>query len=139
MSKSERRKLLGLWIKYRREDLKMTQAGLAKELGYDNAQIISNIERGVSAIPQKRVADFSKVLQCDHLELNLRVLSSSLKDAETAKAADLALKYFPFLRAIDQANESDREAIISFSVSKLNLSKEILVPPSLLKEYAKEV
>ncbi len=139
MSKAERRKLLGLWIKYRREDLKMTQAGLAKALGYDNAQIISNIERGVSAIPQKRVADFSSALQCDNLELNLRVLSSSLKDAETAKAADLALKYFAFLRILDQAPEKDREAILDYSMAKLNVKRDTLIPPNSIQQYQTEV
>lgn len=36
----------------------MTQAELAKALGYDNAQFISNIERGESRLPLNKVRTF---------------------------------------------------------------------------------
>ncbi len=121
MDRSERRKELGKWIKDRREQINMTQASLARNLGYDNAQIISNIERGVSAIPQKRIPDFAEALKSDPVELNFRVLSSSIKDQGTSKASDLALKYFPILQALESAENQKKDEILSFVKNKLDI------------------
>jgi transcriptional regulator with XRE-family HTH domain len=131
MSKLERRKQLGKWLKKMREDASLTQADLAKALGYDNAQIISNIERGVSAIPQKRIKDFAHHLKCEPMELDFRVLSSSVRDSGASKASDLALRYFPLLTAIDRADETKRDEIANYISRTLNLPKEKVSPSEI--------
>lgn len=114
-----------------REDASLTQADLAKALGYDNAQIISNIERGVSAIPQKRIKDFAHHLKCEPMELDFRVLSSSVRDSGASKASDLALRYFPLLTAIDRADETKRDEIANYISRALNLPKEKVTPSEI--------
>lgn len=128
MSKLERRKQLGRWLKQMREEAGLTQADLAKALGYDNAQIISNIERGVSAIPQKRIKDFAQHLKCEPMELDFRVLSSSVRDAGASKASDLALRYFPLLTAIDRADDNLRGEITDYISRTLNIPHEKVSP-----------
>ncbi|MFK8139207.1 MAG: helix-turn-helix domain-containing protein [Bdellovibrionales bacterium] len=116
----EKRKALGQWIKEKRETVRLTQAGLAKALGYDNAQIISNIERGVSAIPQKRISDFAKFLKCEPMELDFRVISSSAREEGATLASTLALKYFPVLRAIDEASPEVKLALLNTIAEQTN-------------------
>jgi len=41
-----------------RQHTRMTQAELARALGYDNPQFISNIERGLSVLPNNKVRTF---------------------------------------------------------------------------------
>lgn len=128
MNKLERRKALGKWLKVKREEVKLTQAGLAKALGYDNAQIISNIERGVSAIPQKRIPDFAQSLKCEPMELDFRVLSSSVRDEGASKASELALKFFPFLNALNHASPEQVDQIISSAASTLGKDARAIAP-----------
>ena len=128
MNKLERRKQLGKWLKAMREAAGLTQADLAKALQYDNAQIISNIERGVSAIPQKRIKDFAHYLKVEPMELDFRVLSSSVRDSGASKASDLALKYFPLLTAIDRADADIRGEITTYISKTLDLPIEKVQP-----------
>ena len=128
MSKLERRKQLGKWLKEMRERAGFTQSDLAKALGYDNAQIISNIERGVSAIPQKRIRDFARHLKCEPMELDFRVLSSSVRDSGASEASDLALRYFPLINAIDKANDIKKSEITSFISRTLEIPEEKVTP-----------
>jgi len=39
----------------------LTQSELAKKLGFNSAQLISNIERGVQAFPVRRIKEFKKI------------------------------------------------------------------------------
>lgn len=55
---------LGLRIKARRKELGMTQAELAKKLGYKTKSSITKIEQGVSDITQTQVRQFAEVLDC---------------------------------------------------------------------------
>lgn len=55
--------MLGLKIKYRREELGMTQAELAAKLGYKNKTTITKIENGTNDIPQNKVAKFATALK----------------------------------------------------------------------------
>ena len=128
MSKLERRKQLGKWLKEMRERSALTQSDLAKSLGYDNAQIISNIERGVSAIPQKRIRDFATHLKCDPMELDFRVLSSSVRDSGASEASDLALKYSPLINAIDKAGDNKRSEISEFISRTLDIPVDKVLP-----------
>lgn len=121
MSKVERRKALGNWLKIRREQAGLTQSALASALHYDNAQIISNIERGVSAIPQKRINDFAKALGTDSMELNFRVLASNVTDSVAAQAADLALEHFPLLLALNKLDQNQRNAAVEEIKARFDL------------------
>ncbi len=58
----EKMKALGLYLKARREEMKLTQNDLATQVGYDQSQIISNIERGVAKIPVAKLPDFARAL-----------------------------------------------------------------------------
>jgi transcriptional regulator with XRE-family HTH domain len=98
MERRLRRKNFGEWLKATRESAGLTQAELAALLSYENPQIISNIERGVSALPTRRIADFAKALRCEAVELEFRWLASSVRNEETARACALALKYLPAMR-----------------------------------------
>lgn len=55
---------LGLRIKARRNELGMTQAELAKKLGYKTKSSITKIEQGVSDITQTQVRQFAEALDC---------------------------------------------------------------------------
>ena len=55
---------LGLRIKARRIELGMTQAELAKKLGYKTKSSITKIEQGVSDITQTQVRQFADALDC---------------------------------------------------------------------------
>lgn len=55
---------LGLRIKARRKEIGMTQAELAKKLGYKTKSSITKIEQGVSDITQTQVRQFAEVLDC---------------------------------------------------------------------------
>lgn len=55
---------LGLRIRTRRNELNMTQAELAKKLGYKTKSSITKIEQGVSDITQTQVKQFAKALDC---------------------------------------------------------------------------
>lgn len=55
---------LGLRIKTRRNELGMTQAELAKKLGYKTKSSITKIEQGISDITQTQVRQFAEALDC---------------------------------------------------------------------------
>ena len=63
--RSEARKALAQYLKSRREALDMTQNQLAKILGYSSAQIVSNWERGVIAVPFVMVKKLVRILDLD--------------------------------------------------------------------------
>ncbi|MFH1222759.1 MAG: helix-turn-helix transcriptional regulator [Pseudomonadota bacterium] len=69
-------KQLGLYLKKRREFLKLTQNDLSSKMNFKTPQFISNIERGVADIPAHRISDYAKVL-----DLDVRELSKMLADA----------------------------------------------------------
>jgi len=56
---------LSNYIKQRRIDKGLTQAEVAKVLGYKNAQFVSNIERGVAGPPPKHIRKLIKLLDLD--------------------------------------------------------------------------
>ena len=53
---------IGRRIKVRRMELNMTQAELAKRLGYKNKTAITKIENGINDITQTKVIEFAKAL-----------------------------------------------------------------------------
>lgn len=58
-------KKLSKLIRQKRKKKKMSQRDLALALGYPNAQIVSNIERGICSLPIKRFKQTSEILSVD--------------------------------------------------------------------------
>ena len=100
MPNKGRRVEFGKWLKLQREAQDLTQMDLARRLAYDNPQIISNIERGFSALPAKRISDFAKHLGCGSLELEVRRMLASAKDDTSVDALRQVLYYLPVLDLI---------------------------------------
>jgi transcriptional regulator with XRE-family HTH domain len=124
MSIQQKRKALGIWLKSQREKHNLTQAEMAKALHYENAQIISNIERGVSSMPAGRIADFAQVLRVSPLELQFRILVSTAKSPEIAFAVNVTLQYIPLIEALQNAPETIRTQIIEMIHRKLEPTKK---------------
>lgn len=54
---------IGERIKYRREQLEMSQDELARRLGYKSRSSINKIENDASGLPQTKIAAIAKVLR----------------------------------------------------------------------------
>lgn len=52
-------------LKAAREKAGVTQDGMAKEMGYKSAQIVSNWERGVCDLPLKKARKFCKIVNME--------------------------------------------------------------------------
>jgi transcriptional regulator with XRE-family HTH domain len=118
MPNKARRVEFGKWLKARREAMQLTQMDLARLLSYDNPQIISNIERGFSALPAKRISDFAKHLSCGSLELEVRRMWAATKDETSASALQQVLAYLPILEIAMQeqiSSETILQAVRSLS------------------------
>ncbi|MES2854608.1 MAG: helix-turn-helix transcriptional regulator [Bdellovibrionota bacterium] len=107
----ERRKVFGNWLRDCRRQAQMTQADLAKALEYDSSQLISNIERGVSLLPSKRIPDFARVLGCSLLELEVRYFQCSARNNSESRMPDLLLKYLTVIELLEFGNASDQQII----------------------------
>ncbi|HMN69380.1 MAG TPA: helix-turn-helix transcriptional regulator [Bdellovibrionales bacterium] len=59
------RKELGYYLKDARENAQLTQNEVAEKLGYSSAQFISNIERGVSVVPLRTLANMIRLYDVD--------------------------------------------------------------------------
>jgi transcriptional regulator with XRE-family HTH domain len=77
----------GQYLKSLRESKKLTQFGVASELGYETAQFISNWERGVSMPPIpviKKIALMYGISEGDlkekYIEQSLTLFEKSLRD-----------------------------------------------------------
>lgn len=68
-----------------REKAKMTQAQVAKELGYKTPQFISNLERMIVPFPLDKAKKFIRITKCS---------SSGLEKAVMAREAARVRKYF---------------------------------------------
>lgn len=97
----ERRKAFGTWLRECRRAARITQAELAKALNYDTSQLISNIERGVSLLPSRRIPDFARALGCSILELEVRYFQCSARNTSESRMPDLLLKYLPVIEALE--------------------------------------
>lgn len=68
-------KVIGKFIKVRRTELGLSQNDLARALGYNTSQYISNIERGLASIPFARIRDMASLLKVDYRHLlNLKLI-----------------------------------------------------------------
>lgn len=68
-------KVIGKFLRVRRTELGLSQSDLARSLGYNTSQYISNIERGLASIPFAKIQEMSSLLKVDtrHL-LNLKLM-----------------------------------------------------------------
>ena len=68
-------KVIGKFIKVRRTELGLSQNDLARSLGYNTSQYISNIERGLASIPFAKIQEMSSLLKVDYRHLlNLKLM-----------------------------------------------------------------
>jgi transcriptional regulator with XRE-family HTH domain len=107
----QRRRAFGIWLRDCRRHAKQTQSELAKALGYDSSQLISNIERGVSLLPSKRIPDFAKVLGCSLLEMEVRYFQCSARNNSESRMPDLLLKYLPVIEVLEFGQASDDKVL----------------------------
>jgi transcriptional regulator with XRE-family HTH domain len=107
----ERRKVFGRWLRDCRRQARITQSELAKALGYDSSQLISNIERGVSLLPSRRLPEFARILGCSLLEMEVRYFQCSAKNTSESRMPDLLLKYLPVIEVLEYGNGSETEVL----------------------------
>lgn len=62
MNKDDKKIAMGIFIRNRRKELKITQDELAKLTGYSDRSSIAKIEKGVVDLSQSKIIDFSKAL-----------------------------------------------------------------------------
>ena len=67
--KMDEKKIIGLFIKHKRQLLDMTQEELAYKVGYKARASVNKIEKGNCDIPTQKINDFAKALQCDVKDL----------------------------------------------------------------------
>ena len=66
-------KQLGLFLKQKRQNVRLTQATVAKILGLEGPQFISNLERGISGLPVKHIVPIAELYNLEISDLGLRV------------------------------------------------------------------
>ena len=113
MNLLERRRVFGQWLRDCRGNAHITQAELAEALGYDSSQLISNIERGVSLLPSKRLPEFARVLGCSMLEMEVRYFQCSARNTSESRMPDLLLKYLPLIEVIEFGNGSETQVAVA--------------------------
>jgi len=104
---SGRRKAFGAWLRECRRRAGITQADLATALGYESSQLISNIERGTSLLPSRRIYDFARVLGCSPLEMEIRYFQCSARTTSESRMPDLLLKYLPMIEKLERGEPSE--------------------------------
>lgn len=114
----DRRKGFGRWLRNCRKQARITQAELAKALGYDSSQLISNIERGVSLLPSKRIPEFARVLGCSLLEMEVRYFQCSARNSSESRMPDLLLKYLAVIEVLEYGRGSDDEVLAAVRMSR---------------------
>lgn len=107
----QRRKNFGKWLRNCRKQARITQADLAKALGYDSSQLISNIERGASLLPSKRIPEFAKVIGCSLLEMEIRYFQCSARNTSESRMPDLLIKYLPLIEVLEYGRGTDEEIL----------------------------
>lgn len=107
----ERRRQFGLWLRDRRKQARITQAELAKTLNYDSSQLISNIERGVSLLPSKRIPEFATALGVSLLEMEVRYFQCSARNTSESRMPDLLLKYLPLIEVLEYGKAEEAEIL----------------------------
>jgi transcriptional regulator with XRE-family HTH domain len=124
-----RRKTFGKWLRNCRKQARITQAELATALGYDSSQLISNIERGVSLLPSKRLPEFARVLGCSLLEMEVRYFQCSARNTSESRMPDLLLKYLPVIEVLEYGRGTEEEVIEAVRQAR-SRAEAVEAPPS---------
>jgi transcriptional regulator with XRE-family HTH domain len=72
--------VLNEMIRKRRREMNLSQGKLSKLLGYDSAQLISNIERGVCHFPKRKLKRLCRVLMLDQQAVYNSLVYQSAKE-----------------------------------------------------------
>jgi transcriptional regulator with XRE-family HTH domain len=126
----QRRKDFGRWLRETRRQARITQSDLAKLLNYDSSQIISNIERGVSLLPSKRLPDFARAIGCSLLEMEVRYFQCSARNTSESRMPDLLMKYLPFIEAMEFGRGSDEDIVRAVKFARQAQAVAIIGSPS---------
>ena len=113
-----RRKDFGRWLRETRRQARITQSDLAKLLNYDSSQIVSNIERGVSLLPSKRLPDFALAMGCSLLEMEVRYFQCSARNTSESRMPYLLMKYLPLIEAMEFGRGTDEELLIALRTAR---------------------
>ena len=116
----QRRKDFGRWLRETRRQARITQSDLAKLLNYDSSQIISNIERGVSLLPSKRLPEFARAIGCSLLEMEVRYFQCSARNTSESRMPDLLMKYLPLIEALEFGRGSDEDLLRAIKFAREN-------------------
>jgi len=123
----ERMKKLGAFLKNRREELSLTQQQLAKAVGYDQSQIISNIERGVAKIPAAKIPEFSQALQMPPERLQLELVALDLNPELANRLALVQLDSInEIVASYQQADAATKERFVSAVSGVFNIDSKRL-------------
>lgn len=77
-------KTLGKYLKTKRAASGVSQATVAKSLGYSSPQFVSNVERGLCMYPLKKIPKLTKVLKLDKVELRELIVAAKVKEIDQA-------------------------------------------------------
>lgn len=80
---------IGSFIRMHRKRLDLTQEDIARALGYDNYQMISNIERGIASLPKFKVMKLAEVLQVGERE----ILETAFKGRKLGENRDIRVLF----------------------------------------------
>lgn len=107
-------------IRNRRIELGLTQAELAKKIGYRSISTIAKIERGINDIPQSKIKAFADALNTTPGELMGEVEPAPTLLSLTQQEETLVKKY----RQLDADGKDRIDRQIAFELFQLQQSAE---------------
>jgi transcriptional regulator with XRE-family HTH domain len=103
---------IGERIKYRREELGLSQDELARRLGYKSRSSINKIENDASGLPQTKIAAIANALQTTPSYIMGWVEMQQKNDTRSGIAARL-MKDEEFLSVVEVINKLNPEQLAS--------------------------
>lgn len=107
-------------IRNRRIELGLTQAELAKKIGYRSISTIAKIERGINDIPQSKIKAFADALNTTPGELMGEVEPAPVPLSLTQQEETHIKKY----RQLDADGKEDIDDLIDVKLAKLQRKAE---------------
>lgn len=107
-------------IRNRRIELGLTQAELAKKIGYRSISTIAKIERGINDIPQSKIKAFADALNTTPGELMGEVEPAPAPLSLTPQEETHIKKY----RQLDADGKEDIDDLIEVKLAKLQRKAE---------------
>lgn len=107
-------------IRNRRIELGLTQAELAKKIGYRSISTIAKIERGINDIPQSKIKAFADALNTTPGELMGEVEPAPVPLSLTQQEETHIKKY----RQLDADGKEDIDDLIDVKLAKLRRKAE---------------